>query len=125
MSTETNPTATHTHGPWKVEEWNIGESHLAQTVIRGCNDAIAYVQDLWCPDDREAERDANARLIAAAPEMLEALRGCARIVGEYRERVMKGELTGKLIPGDAEPYFAACAAISKAVGDHKATQGHT
>jgi hypothetical protein len=41
--------------------------------IQTDRDAVAQVLDLWPPDERKAERDANAHLIAAAPEMREAL----------------------------------------------------
>ena len=48
--------------------------------IVGANDAIAEVFNLYRPnaeDDAESEALANARLIAAAPEMLEALESLA------------------------------------------------
>jgi len=41
-----------------------------------------------------------------------ALRGLAEIVGEYRERVIRGEITGRLIEHDYE----ALAAARKALG---------
>jgi hypothetical protein len=74
-------TDTHTPGPWKVENWKYTESLAAwrrdgvPTIIGG-NDAIAEVFNLYRPnaeDDAESEAMANARLIAAAPEMLAAL----------------------------------------------------
>ena len=68
----------HTNGPWFVgmdSEWSVdtdGESsfvHIGPET--GDPVAIAIVGSAWDQDD---ELDANARLIAAAPAMLEALR---------------------------------------------------
>ena len=58
-------TANHTPGPW----------HVANGVqIRGEREQIAKV---WMM--RGGEGNANARLIAAAPELLEALKACAAV----------------------------------------------
>jgi len=62
----------HTPGPWKASDWKYANSTVKR-VIQNENDAICEVLDLWCMDDRTPERDANAILIAAAPEMLNAL----------------------------------------------------
>lgn len=67
----------HTPGPWTVDLWEIGERKEAQVVVRTGKDCVAYVKDLWAGLNepfRCDERDSNARLIAAAPDMLEALR---------------------------------------------------
>lgn len=74
-------THTHTQGPWRVGDWKYTDSRLAWRrdgvpTILGANDAIAEVFNLYRPnaeDDAESEALANARLIAAAPEMLAAL----------------------------------------------------
>jgi len=74
-------TDTHTPGPWIVEDWKYTDSRSAWRrdgvpTIVGANDAIAEVFNLYRPnaeDDAENEAMANARLIAAAPEMLAAL----------------------------------------------------
>jgi len=74
-------TDIHTSGPWKVENWKYTDSRSAWRrdgvpTIVGVNDAIAEVFNLYRPnaeDDAESEAMANARLIAAAPEMLAAL----------------------------------------------------
>ena len=79
--------------------------------ITGESDAIAQLCNLWRPDEEpaetmgESERDANARLIAAAPELLSALQGMM----EWARRV-KG-----CNPGP-EPA-AAHDAIAKATGE--------
>lgn len=63
--------AKHTPGPWRVKR---SESKPAFNVVGtkvGCKYKIAR-----CPyisDDDKQEAEANAKLIAAAPELLEAL----------------------------------------------------
>jgi len=78
-------TDTHTEGPWRVENWKYTESRIAWRrdgvpTIVGANDAIAEVFNLYRPnaeDDAESEAMANARLIAAAPDLLAALESLA------------------------------------------------
>lgn len=60
----------HTPGPWRLVD---GKSE----VIAGDCYHVAFVK-AWFPDHVE-QQEANARLIAAAPEMLEALRSAMRI----------------------------------------------
>ena len=63
----------HTPGPWKVISGTvyIGKAHDAAPDDRDC---IAHME--WGPNvhARPVERDANVRLIAAAVELLEALK---------------------------------------------------
>ena len=74
-------THTHTPGPWQIQFWNDSArpSRRDTPVITTGKDAIGELFNLWDEDgeDREAERLANARLIAAAPEMLAALESLA------------------------------------------------
>lgn len=66
----------HTSGPWvhrtmtmARKAWAaLGRSEI-QIVAKNGN-VIAAV---WCADDRPGEKEANARLIAAAPDLLAAL----------------------------------------------------
>ena len=64
MVTETK--ATHTPGPWKVGQRSEGPYPFT---VEGRDRLVAMVE--YEPDDATS---ANARLIAAAPEMLEAIR---------------------------------------------------
>ena len=67
-------TAQHTPGPWRVEVWNYHVLYEHVPTIVAAQDIVAEATSLCGMDsDREDERAANARLIAAAPEMLEAL----------------------------------------------------
>lgn len=54
---------------------------------------------------RNAEAEANGRLRNAAPELLEALQICERLIGKSKP------------PGGAEPLRIARAALAKALGD--------
>ena len=71
--------AKHTRGPWKV----AGPSAKGYLIVQGANgNGVAMV--LMDSDDEEAD----ARLIAAAPELLEALR---YMRSEFPEQVTEGE----------------------------------
>lgn len=66
----------HTPGPWSVETWPAregDEQKRPRLVILADGGYLTELEDTF---DREthAAQEANARLIAAAPEMLEALR---------------------------------------------------
>jgi hypothetical protein len=66
-------THTHTPGPWRIETW-IYQNAREVVTIQTDKDAIATACNLWRDgDDSTFEVMANARLIAAAPELLEAL----------------------------------------------------
>ena len=56
---------THTPGPWSIEDCTPGESTGLCFAINSENNVIARTTDGW------KEAQANARLIASAPDMLE------------------------------------------------------
>jgi hypothetical protein len=72
----------HTPGPWRVEsagsESLISSGHWAglATVVTHMREPDAAGRDRFIPTD---EGEANARLIAAAPELLAALEAIAAI----------------------------------------------
>jgi len=86
----------HTPGPWKVF-WAKGHQHMFIGI--GTEDGEG-ITSIWRSNSEEAA--ANARLIAAAPELLAALQDCLREHGGY---TIKGECERN-----------ACAAIAKATG---------
>lgn len=96
MSTETN----FTPGPWSLDNNDVrDEAQAVESEATGCIVAEA------CTLDRPGDCEANAHLIAAAPELYEALEGIMR--AEARDRVM---------PAGAE-WDAARAALAKARGE--------
>jgi hypothetical protein len=84
----------HTPGPWRIV--NAGSAVFAHD---GVMTASVYPADLWKKD----EMLANARLIAAAPELLE----------ELKDLVAFFDPNGPL----AENVKSARAAIAKATGE--------
>ena len=72
--------STITPGPWRVDTWKYSNPDREVLTIQTESDAVAQALDLWPPDARQAERDANARAIAALPLLIEALRDLVRRV---------------------------------------------
>lgn len=98
----------HTQGPWKAEISTNGfaasgwVAKVCGNYDGDCGDDLATVTTAFAPGGREIPREewaANARLLAAAPDMLEALKmirdGCGPDTWEGQK---------------------ACAAIAKAEG---------
>ena len=63
----------HTPGPWRVTEAH-GQTQVV-AVNRHPEKAVTGIADIFDSIDGTREWGANARLIAAAPDMLEALKG--------------------------------------------------
>lgn len=60
----------HTPGPWRAEYTNAAkQTYVAVSVHEGANGSTAVIGQCAGPD-----KEANAHLIAAAPEMLAALK---------------------------------------------------
>ena len=108
----------HTPGPWTVESKD-GSSvsttvPMAETRTHGYRVGAQFICDLNDGEYHEyqdgAEQLANARLIAAAPELLEALQELVRLGTSG---------TGYVSASWIEAHEAARAALSKATGgDH-------
>jgi len=58
----------HTPGPWKFDKWN--DEKLEALILMDCDHPDGWRFGAWM----DTRNEANARLIAAAPEMLEALK---------------------------------------------------
>lgn len=95
----------HTPGPWKVVRCNPSPTS-GEVMISGSNPGyLAEVRDC-----RSGDVDANAHLIAAAPELLDALQGLVRELSDSDDE--------GLIE-NAEPMIAARVAIDKALGEEQ------
>lgn len=93
----------HTPAPWESDSRTHQNATYMQSGHQNENGGWV-VCTCWGPD-----RDANARLIAAAPELLAALAACEQMLSEYRS-------TGRMTGWDAA-RDSARAAIAKAKGD--------
>ena len=97
----------HTPGPWEVAYLD----HNGQRVVRA-----EHIEVCTCwhhsVGSIEKEMEVNARLIAAAPELLEALK---KIIARHSELVCSGDC-GFWDVEDEEEMKLARAAISKAEG---------
>ena len=97
----------HTKGPWRAipdyPEYGFESRSLGNFLIESANDPVAYSSD--CVDE-EVEA-ANARLIAAAPELLEAVEECAGLAMQYGDGGPRSEVFTVL-------YNRLRAAIAKA-----------
>lgn len=102
----------HTPGPWKVDS---GEIYGPSTLLNGEKyaDMIARIP-VECRDGEiiTREDEANARLIAAAPELLETLEQCVTVEGAACFRSIK-DMARRL---NAINWIAK-EAISKAKGE--------
>ena len=92
-----NANAKHTPGPWKMKK-----DRFSQSVWAG-NDRIAEMMG-W----GKQRRRANARLIAAAPALLEALRECVAY--------MRHESRSPFYAPEVKATKQAMAAIAQAEG---------
>jgi len=108
--------AQHTPGPWQIGPEFLercGAFKLHGRPISGGGKAIARV---WSGSDRrlfeQPDDEANARLIAAAPDLLSALRGLL----EECDRHGAFEHVGFEFPTVKPAFDAARAALAKAEG---------
>jgi len=96
-------TTQHTPGPWAISAAMYGVGNLKVHGVEFTRDGITQ-PIANCGWDDKGEAEANARLIAAAPDLLAALRLCERALEER--------------DAEAEEHAAkaARAAIAKAKG---------
>lgn len=114
----------HTPGPWHCSygQWGdhsedlgggmtiyMGEASRGKATIRTSHH-ILYGEDIYEGDSEFEEIRANANLIAAAPEMLEALERAVEFLPDPSTRGVK------TIPAPTQVAIDARAAIAKAKG---------
>lgn len=101
--------AEHTPGPWEIGPECNGDKPEDAIGVLGSDDYI--VADVWRDVEELAIRaDANARLIAAAPELLEALKA---VIGALRQEAPGTPLNNRRFDSLGAQ---ANAAIAKAEG---------
>ena len=103
--------AKHTPGPWRVD---IDRAIVADSQARGIWRTV--VADLGLPTSPNGaqEREANAHLIAAAPDLLEALEELVVTADNMRAWI---ERQAAATPEDHAAIARARAAIAKAKGE--------
>lgn len=120
-------TVKHTPGPWQVSHSGYAnapfvifagtrkpnyESHFP---LSGVNAIAEIFHD---ESEQHDEQAANARLIAAAPEMLEALEDCLSLIEFYAEREMNAPANHQeAVRETRESLRKYRAAIKKAKGE--------
>jgi len=103
----------HTSGPWAAVP-NGGDDTDPRAVLVAVRDqygdwtVLADCRNRWLTDDVGGDEEANARLVAAAPDMLEALERIAKVgiheIHDWRAVALRMQET-------------ALAAIAKATGE--------
>jgi hypothetical protein len=77
----------HTPGPWVVDHECIGPWSEPVALLCDVNEAMTRTVIAWPRMPNEAiddnENEANARLIASAPSLLEAAQAAFTVIGEF------------------------------------------
>lgn len=91
----------HTPGPWHINRFK-GDNFRVSPHEYGCSRPYRIAELI--------NNEANAHLIAAAPELLEALEGLVNVVSNWEEKYGEGA-------SNITAYFDAKKAIAKAKGE--------
>lgn len=94
----------HTQGPWAVRDIPTGQRYIGPSQDGGAPSVALVLSRVNVPDERLA---ADARLIAAAPELLEALQ---RLSAQCERMRMLGQ-------SQSNAERNAAAVLAKATGD--------
>ena len=71
--------AAHTPGPWQIE-WNVAQGGEGHYITDSKDMAeLSRIAAVLFHDDADGETRANARLLAAAPDLLAALIGVVKV----------------------------------------------
>lgn len=106
--------AKHTAGPWKWH-WRSEGGLSTGSVYAEPRTGHAYAVAI-CPQyQKRSQWEADARLIASAPDLLAALRGLVKVNENHNESIAK--IIGKPLNWKDDYLEAARAAISRATGE--------
>jgi hypothetical protein len=86
----------HTRGPWKVSGFSSPGGFL---ITSKSGDTIAYCESTYLIKEKKEYGDYNSNLIAAAPELLEALESAMNYINRYG-----GEVTSSFRSGGWGEY---------------------
>jgi hypothetical protein len=102
----------HTEGPWRLD----GFKNLVQSIS---NEGISIRCCVSIPNYKHPEAEANAQLIAAAPELLEALELAESILSKIPySHIAKAHATSSIACNTAPESFIR-ATIDKAKGEQQ------
>lgn len=99
----------HTPGPWEIKDGRYIDSPSGWIA-----DVLSYPAYRAATDNDSEEQKANARLIAAAPDLLEALKACELAMDTAALHGLPQELPPTYRDSWADAHIAARAAIAKA-----------
>jgi hypothetical protein len=107
----------HSPGPWKAGQMTMSYKDLLPYDSEQTFDIVQHgphvIAIVYCAEDRDGEEAANAKLIAAAPDLLEALK---KIVIDEKNRAknLRHRKAWKLVEFSEARLRAAELAIAKA-----------
>jgi len=105
----------HTPGPWRISGYNENMGYPEPVIAGMVNGCTAYVA--VCIECQGMD-DANARLIAAAPELLEALIEVTATLAWNAHGECRAIHDGPIMPS-SQAIEVARAAIAKAKGEEQ------
>ena len=105
-----NTNAKHTPGPWENHKWNCEEHQISAK--GGTIALVSHSHSLVS----EAEADANARLMASAPDLLSALKSAVSYLEANRPKGNIREIFHQLNEYENGVLKPARAAIAQAEG---------
>lgn len=112
-----SPAPAWTPGPWTAERCHNKETGRRQWLVL-CENATRHVATVTRDEDCEGINDKEtARLIAAAPEMAEALRDLLALTEALRDHV-KHNLNGADLLAPASPRIAKARALLARINGH-------
>ena len=110
-----NTNAKHTPGPWTVidaittkERYHIATDNAAPYA--------SMIAHLHGTDPKHGDKEANARLIAAAPALADVARTASTLAERIRQELIRAGFSGPSISDLRDLADAAAAAIAQAEG---------